>query len=82
MRDNVHLLVIQEDVEYLNLLVRILRRKGTKIVDFPTVYDMTSIIPFLLVNDHSIILIKNPMKEVQSLINLIIRKGLVMNKGG
>lgn len=57
-----------------------MKAKDVKIVNFPTQYDASSIIPFLLVNDHSIIVVRNPKKDVLPLLKLIMRKGIIFFK--
>ena len=61
-------------------MVSTLRRKGVKIVDFPTIYDAQSIIPFLLVNDHSILIVRNPKPDILPMLKLIMRKGVIFFK--
>ena len=82
LRENVHLLVVLDDVNYISFLTRILKRKGTKIVEFPSIYEISSIIPFLLINDHSIILLKNPKKDILNILKLVIKKGIIINGRG
>ena len=50
-------LVFHDDSSYMvGYLINSLRKKGVKIVDLPTFYDAKTIIPFLLLNDHCILL--------------------------
>jgi hypothetical protein len=57
-----------------------MRNKGVKIIDFPSNYDLKSIIPFILLNDHSILLVKNPNKDVIPLFKSIVKTGLLWYK--
>ncbi len=57
-----------------------MQSKGVKIVNFPTIYDHASIIPFLLSNDHSIIVFRNPKKELLPMLRMIIRRGSIKYK--
>jgi hypothetical protein len=57
-----------------------LKRRGVKIVNFPSIYEKSSLIPFLLVNDHSIIVVRNPKKDILDLLRLIIKKGTIFFK--
>lgn len=75
-----NMMVLYDDYTYIEFLVQSLKCKGVRIVDFPTVYDHSSIIPFLLTNDHSIIVIRNPKKDVLPLLKLIMRKGSIFFK--
>lgn len=60
--------------------MKLLARKGVKIVTMPTIFDINSVIAFLLINDHSIIVVKNPKKEIFSMLKLIIKKGFLFFK--
>ena len=51
-----------------------------KIVTLPSnngQFDAYTLVPFLLLNDHSIILVRNPKKEVMQILKQIIRSGSV-----
>jgi hypothetical protein len=61
-------------------LLKSLANKGVKIVEFPGFYDLQSIIPFLLINDHSILVVKNPRKDVLPILKDIIRNGVIFYK--
>lgn len=74
------MLLLYDDHTYIKHLTDCLKKKGVKVVDFPSIYDKTSLIPFLLVNDHSIIVVRNPKKDVMDLLKLIIRKGFIFFK--
>ena len=41
----------------------------------PSIYDLQNILPFLLINDHSILIIKHPRKDVLGMLKQIIRTG-------
>lgn len=75
-----NLLLLYDDAEFMKFTIDTLRSKGVKIVDFPSLYEASSIVPFLLVNDHSIIVMKNPKKDVMNLLKLIVRKGFIFFK--
>lgn len=79
-RENINLLLMYDDAVYLDFLIQTLRNKSVRIVEFPSMYDHTSIVPFLLVNDHSIIVIRNPKKDILPLIKMIMRKGVIYFK--
>lgn len=79
-RENLNLLILYDDSEYMNFMMKTLRSKGVRIVDFPSVYEASTIIPFLLINDHSIIVMRNPKKDILNLLKLIIRKGVIFFK--
>ena len=73
-------MLMYDDATYLDFLIQTLRGKGVRIVDFPTIYDHSSVIPFLLVNDHSIIVVRNPKKDILALLKLIMRRGCIFFK--
>ena len=79
-RENINLMYLYDDSAYLDFLIQTLKCKGVRIVEFPTIYDASSIVPFLLINDHSIIVVRNPKKDILPLIKLIMRKGLIFVK--
>ena len=79
-RENVNLMLLFDDSTYLEFLISTLRSKGVRLVDFPTIFDMHSILPFLLVNDHSILIVRNPKREILPLLKMIIRKGYIFFK--
>lgn len=64
----------------MNFTAQSLKNKGIKIVNFPTTYDLQSIVPFLLLNDHSILLVRNPKKDVLPLLKSIIKYGVIWYK--
>ena len=74
------MMLVYDDATYLDFLIKTLKGKGVRIVDFPTIYDHSSVIPFLLVNDYSIIVIRNPKKDILPLLKLIMRQGCVFFK--
>ena len=69
-----------DDAVYVDFLIQSMRAKGVRIVNFPTISDHTSIIPFLLSNDHSIVVLRNPKKELLPMLKMIIRRGAVKYK--
>ncbi|CDW78228.1 UNKNOWN [Stylonychia lemnae] len=79
-RENINLLLLTTDSVHIDSLIATMNVKGVKIVEFPNIYEPTSIIPFLLMNDHSIIIFRNPKKDLLNLIKLIIRKGFIYLK--
>lgn len=79
-RENINLLIMYDDAVYVDYLIQTLKSKEVRIVDFPTQYDATSVIPFLLVNDHSIVVVRNPKKDILPLLKLIMRRGLLFFK--
>jgi len=78
---NMHLLLISDDPAYLNFTFAGLRAKGTKIVEFPSLYDTATIVPFLLSHDHSIIVVRDPRKDVLGFIKSVSRQGRIKVKG-
>ncbi len=79
-RENVNMMVLYDDYTYIEYVVQTLSSKGVRIVEFPKVYDHASIVPFLLVNDHSIMVVRNPKKDILPLLKLIMRKGQIYFK--
>jgi len=79
-RENVNLLYLYDDSVYLDFLMRTLKGKGVKIVDFPALYDLATVVPFLLVNDHSILVVRNPKKDILPLLKQIMRRGTIFFK--
>lgn len=79
-RENINLLLMFDDAVYIDFLMATLKSKEVRIVEFPREYDASSIIPFLLVNDHSIVVVRNPKKDVLPLLKLIMRKGMIFFK--
>jgi hypothetical protein len=79
-RENVNVLYLYDDATYLDFLVQTLKGKGVRIVDFPTIHDPSSLVPFLLVNDHSILVVRNPRKDILPTLKLIMRKGILFYK--
>jgi hypothetical protein len=45
-------------------------------VDFPSHYSQEQVLPFLQVNDHSIIVLRQPKKDVHSTIKAICHSGV------
>jgi hypothetical protein len=68
VRENLNVLTFHDDSCYINFTINGLRKKGVKIVDFPQYYDLQSIVPFVLLNDHSILVVRNPKKDVLKLL--------------
>ena len=79
-KENLNIFVFHDDSSFINFTVGTLRKKGVKIVDLPRYYDLQSLIPFLLLNDHSILLVTNPKKDVLPLLKSIIRTGVIWYK--
>jgi len=64
-KSSLNLLVFHDDSAFhIGFIANNLRKKGVKIVDLPSFYDAKTIVPFLLLNDHCILLAKNPKKDV------------------
>ena len=77
-RDCLNLMVFHDDPSFfINYMVQSLCGKGVKIVRLPSMYDAKSIIPFLLLNDHCILLVQNPKKDILSVLKGIIRNGVI-----
>ncbi len=76
-RDNLNVLLMYDDAVYVDFLIQSMKAKGVRIVNFPTISDHASIIPFLLSNDHSIVVFRNPKRELLPLLKMIIRRGTV-----
>lgn len=77
-KTSLNMLVFHDDSTYqLSFLKKSLTKKGVKIVDFPGCYDVKSIVPFLLLNDHSILLVKNPKKDILPILKTIMRYGVI-----
>ena len=57
-----------------------LRKKGVKIVDLPSMYDAKTVVPFLLLNDHSILVVRNPSKDILPVLINVMRHGIVWYK--
>ena len=74
-RENLHLLAIVDDMSYIDSQVNILKTRGVKVVNLPSMCDQTNLLPFLLINDHSILVIKNPKKDLLPMLKAIIRTG-------
>ena len=79
-RDNLNMLIVNDDTSHFNSLLCTLRMKGVNIAEFPNTYDQATILPFLLKNDHSIVLFRNPKKDLLNLIKLIVRRGVIFIK--
>ena len=74
-RENLHLLMITDDMSFINAQINILKQRGVKIANFPSMYDISILMPFLLINDHSILIVKNPRKDILGILKQIIRSG-------
>lgn len=59
-RENLHLLLISDDLGMINFQIHSLRRKGVNILDLPTTYSVEQLLTFLQINDHSIIVVRQP----------------------
>ena len=80
-RDSLNLLIFHDDSTFLlNYTTRSLECKGVKIVHLPSIYDAKSVVPFLLLNDHSILLVQNPKKDVLPILKSIMRSGVIWYK--
>mmetsp|Transcript_37983 Transcript_37983/g.49896 ORF Transcript_37983/g.49896 Transcript_37983/m.49896 type:complete len:121 (+) Transcript_37983:213-575(+) len=60
---------------YLESQVNILKTRGVKVVTLPSMVDQANLLPFLLINDHSIVIIKNPKRDLLPLLKAVIRTG-------
>ena len=49
-------------------------------MNLPSMNDQANLKPFLLVNDHSILVIKNPKKDLLPMLKSIIRTGSFMKQ--
>ena len=74
-RENLHILAVVDDMSYVDNQINVLKSRGVKTVTLPALCDQTNILPFLLINDHSILVIKNPKKELLPMLKAIIRTG-------
>ena len=74
-RQNLHLLAIVDDFSYVDHQVNVLKSRGVKTVNLPSMSDLTNLLPFLLINDHSIVIVKNPKKDLLPVLKSIIRTG-------
>lgn len=74
-RENLHILAVVDDMSYLDNQINVLRSRGVKTVTLPSLCDQKNLLPFLLINDHSILVIKNPRKELLPMLKAIIRTG-------
>ena len=74
-RANLHLLAILDDMSYIDSQINILKSRGVKTVNLPGMSDQANLLPFLLINDHSIIVIRNPKKDLLPMLKAIIRTG-------
>lgn len=75
--------IFHDDASFFERLVKQMTLKGVKIVSLPSSgaqLDAHTIVPFLLLNDHSIILVRNPKKDVMQTLKQIIRTGCVYFK--
>ena len=58
-----------EDMGIIDRKINTLKLKGVKVVNVPSnVYDMPSLLPFLLINDHSVLVLRDPRKELVPLL--------------
>ena len=55
-----------------------LQERGVSIVELPTIYDEKHLLPFLLINDHSILLVRNPKKDLLNMLKQVVRTGSYM----
>ena len=74
-RENLHMLLMVDDLVFVEHQISSLGKKGVKMVTLPTIYDAKNILPFLLINDHSILVVKNPKKDIIPLLKSIILTG-------
>ena len=79
-RNRLHMFVIHDDSAYQDYLLNTIRAKALKIVDLPSLYDSTSLVPFLLLNDHCILRVRNPKKDLLPILKSIIRHGIIFYK--
>jgi hypothetical protein len=80
-KSNLNLLVIHDDSAFhTKYSLASLRKKGVKIVDMPSMFDAKTVVPFLLLNDHSIVVVRNPSKDILPILMNIMRHGIVWYK--
>jgi hypothetical protein len=63
-RQNMHMLIVTDDMGIVDHSIQTLKSRGVRIVQLPSAYDMANLLPFLLINDHSILVIRHPHKDV------------------
>lgn len=69
------MLVATDDMGLIDHQISVLRSRGVRIVSLPVVYDAANLLPFLLINDHSILVIRHPRKDVTTLLKQLIGNG-------
>ena len=79
-QEYLNLMIFHDDSSFVNFTTKSLVKKGVKIVDFPQYYDIQTVVPFLLLNDHSIILVRNPKKDIFPILKSIMRNGVIIYK--
>ena len=57
------MLVVTDDIGIVDDHINTLRTRGVRISQLPATYDSTNLLPFLLINDHSILVIRHPRKD-------------------
>ena len=62
------LLVAFDDASYVSGLLRQFKDKQVKLVEVPTLYDQEGVHQFLLMNLSSILVIRNPRKDLIQLL--------------
>ena len=67
-RQNMHMMVVTDDIGIVDHQIQTLRSRGVRIVQLPATYDTNNLLPFLLINDHSILVIRHPRKNVESIV--------------
>ena len=77
----INLLLVSDDCVYFNHLLSTLKRRGISIVDFPVIYDDATAVPFLMANDHSIIVFRNPSPAMAKIIRGVLNTGKISFKG-
>ena len=80
-KSNLNLLVIHDDSAFhTKYSLASFGKKGVKIVDMPSMFDAKTVVPFLLLNDHSIVVVRNPSKDILPILMNIMRHGIVWYK--
>ena len=62
-------------MSYVDNQINILKSRGIRTVNLPAMCDQANLLPFILINDHSILIIKNPKKDLLPMLKQIIRTG-------
>lgn len=73
-------MVITDDPNLIVSQAASLQKKGVKITSLPTHYDVKFLLPFFLLNDHSILVVRNPAKELAPILKEIILFGKFNNQ--